>query len=543
MASGRGVCVVADARIDQQLLLKAKLRGKATDLPPPESDAELILHAYLAWGEECLDHLIGDFAFALWDRNQCKLLCARDHLGVRPLFYTRGENRLTFASDLDALFEDKALSRDLDDGFVADFLIFGGTVDPALTVYRKAQRLPAAHKLVVQNGRTALVRYWSLPDTPEPRLRSSEACQEAFQEIFVEAVKDRTQDVDAVALELSGGMDSGAIAAALRLLSPHRQLDILAYTNISPKFLPQDKEGDFATLTANHLDLNHRFWSRENPPFYRWRDSGLAISEPVATLDLAASYDQMTQMAGRGARILLTGQTGDALFAGQNYYRHLIYKGGLLQVAREIWRASRYTGSVRGLGLRGSLLGQRPPVWRSPLPRWISPDFARTVDLEARWTNCWDAWNSANGLRGQFGARWISSMFEGYTRLKVPLVTRHPFADIRLVQFMLNMPNAELINKKILRETLGSCLPEQVRGRRKTPLAGDLTRNQITSADLRQQLPDILEGVERYVNIECYQQEFDNFCRGAGMETTWTSALIITPLALSQWLKARQANY
>jgi asparagine synthase (glutamine-hydrolysing) len=530
--------LVADARIDDQKALKEKLRQCGELVSSQATDADLILHAYHAWGEGCLAYLIGDFSFALWDSQQRKLFCARDHLGLRPFFYASTPRHLVLASDLDALLEHPPISRELDNGFLADFLIFGGTADPALTAYRYMQRLPPAHKLVVEYGGTVRIsRYWTLPPGSEPSLRPPREYEEAFTSIFMQAVGDRVRE-RSVALELSGGMDSGAVAVALSELLKERRFDVLTSTNISPKLTPNDREGEFATLTARHLGLNHQMWTFNSPAFARWLDTDLTTAEPVVSIDLASSHELMTHFHSRGIRVLLTGQVGDALFAGQNYYRSLAKQGRILHIAREMWRGVRYNGSLRGLGLRGSLLGIKPTsTWRPELPRWLNAKFANEVNAQQRWVKSWESWENANGLLGQFSAGWLPSLFEGYGALKIPVVSRHPFADIRLLEFMLNVPNAEITGKKLLRETLGKKLPPNVRGRIKTPLAGDPIRAGLTDKSACQHVSTMLKHVEEYVNVVDFREIFNDFCAGAGVESTWSSVLMTTPLALDFWLQ------
>ncbi|MCK9505387.1 MAG: asparagine synthase-related protein [Porticoccaceae bacterium] len=533
--------LVADARIDDQKALRERLRQCGEQVSSQATDAQLILHAYHVWGENCLAYLIGDFSFALWDSRQRKLFCARDHLGLRPFFYALTPHHLVLASDLDALLEHHPLSRELNNGFLADFLIFGGTADPALTVYQHMHRLPPAHKLVVEyGGAVKISRYWALSPDSEPDLRPPRECEEAFTSIFMQAVGDRVRE-KSVALELSGGMDSGAIAVALSELLQERPFDILTHTNISPKLMPNDREGEFATLTARHLGLHHQLWLIDSPPFYRWLDTDLATAEPVGSIDLASSQELMAHLNNRGIRVLLTGQLGDALFAGQNYYRRLAKQGRMLHIAREVWRAARYKGSLRGLGLRSSLLGiKSTSAWRPELPRWLKEGFANEVNAQQRWVTCWESWENANGLGGQFSAGWLPSLFEGYNTLKMPIVTRHPFSDIRLLEFMLNVPNAEVIGKKLLRETLGKKLPPEVRCRAKTPLNGDPVREQLADKHFRQQASTMLEHVEDYVNTVDFNEVFNDFCAGAGVESTWSSVLMATPLALDFWLKTHK---
>ena len=125
----------------------AKLRSAGFEVRQDAPDVELILHAYSAFGKSFLDHLIGDFAFALWDGRGKKLICARDHFGVRPFFYVITDKVFLFASDLGALLHHPSVSRELDVAAIGDFLLFGSRQDPEASTYHDIRRLKAASQI------------------------------------------------------------------------------------------------------------------------------------------------------------------------------------------------------------------------------------------------------------------------------------------------------------------------------------------------------------------------------------------------------------
>ena len=150
---------------------KLKAHGHE-DLSPDATDVELILRAYPTWGENCVEHLLGDFAFAIWDAPQQRLFCARDHLGVKPFFFysTRAlGQKLIFSSSLDCIRQHPAVSDRLNDLAIADFLLFDLNQDLATTSFADIQRLPPAHAAIWSAAGTQLRRYWTLP-IDEPAL-------------------------------------------------------------------------------------------------------------------------------------------------------------------------------------------------------------------------------------------------------------------------------------------------------------------------------------------------------------------------------------
>src|SRR5437773_11667260 len=117
--------IVADARVDAQADLIAKLAARGEQVGHGVTDVELLLRAYRVWGEDCVDNILGDFAFAIWDRSRSRLLCARDHLGVKPFFYAHVDQTVIFSNTLDCVRHHPAVSDKLNGLAIADFLLFG----------------------------------------------------------------------------------------------------------------------------------------------------------------------------------------------------------------------------------------------------------------------------------------------------------------------------------------------------------------------------------------------------------------------------------
>jgi asparagine synthase (glutamine-hydrolysing) len=190
MAGQQELWIDADARLDARDELIAKLGGSIST----SNDAELILRAYEVWGEDCPKHLLGDFAFAIWDNRLRRLFCARDHFGVKPFFYTCNSKRFIFSANLNALRREPEVSDDLNEVAIGDYLLFGLNQDLTTTTFRDIQRLPAAHSLTIANGRITTRRYWTPDPSNKVRFRNQLAYVERFQELFTQAIKDRLPD-------------------------------------------------------------------------------------------------------------------------------------------------------------------------------------------------------------------------------------------------------------------------------------------------------------------------------------------------------------
>ena len=186
------VWITADARIDGRAELRQELSRHGCHDLEEATDAELILHSYLVWGEECVKHLLGDFAFAIWDGHRRRLFCARDHFGIRPFYYAQVGNCLIFSNTLNCVRMHPQVSDRLNDLAIADFLLFDCNQDQATTTFADIQRLAPAHYLTWQEGNLRLGRYWNLPLIDRPlRYSHPQDYVEHFKALLTQAVADR----------------------------------------------------------------------------------------------------------------------------------------------------------------------------------------------------------------------------------------------------------------------------------------------------------------------------------------------------------------
>jgi asparagine synthase (glutamine-hydrolysing) len=205
------LAITADARLDDREGLAARL-----DVSPVElalaPDSQLILRAYQKWGHDCPAYLLGDFAFAIWDVGAKTLFCARDHMGVRPLYYHLSPARFVFATDIVGLLAVPGVSSGLDEPYVASHLLYKFYVHPERTFYDAARKLPPGHTMAIGPDTTRLARYWRPERARDVRFRAEADYVDAFREIYARAVRDRLRAVHPIGVHLSGGLDSSSVA-------------------------------------------------------------------------------------------------------------------------------------------------------------------------------------------------------------------------------------------------------------------------------------------------------------------------------------------
>lgn len=458
-------------------------------------DGELLLHAYLKWGTECLDRLLGDFAFAIWDAPRRRLFCARDQAGMRRLVFHHAPGKLfAFATEPEALLAHRAIPRWINEARIADYLEDLEAYDLSSTFYRDLQRLPPAHALVFEGDGLRMWRYWE-PATPATlRLGSDGAYAEAFLEVFTEAVKVRLRaPAGKLGSMLSGGMDSGSVTAAASQLLHVAGLPPL------PTF----------SATSNDPDCVETRTIRAAQAMAHLAPHDIAIE------DFASYADELRHLSQHGGEpfdgnmamlravylaahktgitVMLDGASGDSTLMADDMVAWRLRRGDIAGAWREAVGGQRFWGE-EAAPLATFLAGARwvmVPEWLRHLRRkagakaqeqrrdrtsLVHPALARKIDMHAR--RAAHARHIALRLDGRCEDRRALVMHpyavvarERYDRVAAPLAIepRDPFLDRRLLAFCLALPADQIEHagwpKIILRRAMAGLLPDAVRWR------------------------------------------------------------------------------
>jgi asparagine synthase (glutamine-hydrolysing) len=546
---GGRLWIAADARIDCRDELQGKLiereGGKLSG--PAATDSDFILRSYAAWGTDCVQHLRGDFAFAIWDAQRKHLFCARDHFGVKPFYYSELGELFLFSNVLDCLRQHPEMSADLNDAAIGDFLLFGLNCDVATTSFRDIRRLAPAHCMTVSSDGLRVRRYWSAPTDGRIRYQRAEDYVEHFQILLQAAVADR-MSADRTGILLSGGLDSGTVAATARELStrPGGTNDLRAYTVVYDSLF-HDEEGSYAQETADFLKIPIQFVAMDHvQPFERWDDPTLTIPEPVDDPCFVGLFDQFQAIAA-DCRVVLSGEGADNLmdFEMWPYLKDQMQNCEWRSLFAEIPRYVQARATWRGLKRRVRCFFSK--CVRAPLyPDWLAPDFADRLNLKERAKE----WSCLPALRPHHvrprGHASLSLpqwawMFEhedsGLTHHAVEV--RYPFLDMRMVNFLLALPPFPwFFEKKLLREAVAGRLPENVRRRRKTPLAADPF------------VAQLYQGQAPWMDRLTWTEEIESYVDKPALAVLGSDTISanidadIRPLCLNFWLQsARRVRY
>jgi len=508
--------ITGDFRLDDRDALAALLGA-----PRDRADHELVLLAFARWGEQCPQHLLGDFAFAIWDNDARELFCARDPFGVKPFYFARRDSTFVFASAVAPLRMHPIVSGELDRHAIEDFLMFGWLDDRERTTFRDIRCLPGGSAMRVDARGVKTSVYWTLPI--EAPMRGGDVV-EGFRDVLSRAVHERTPS--RVTVSLSGGLDSSAVTSIAR----EQAASIDAFTIVYDS-LVHDEERRFATAAAEGLQVPlHLIDGGAYRLFEKRRERAEPANDPLG----AVAFDMHSAAASR-ARVMLAGQGGDAaLYASHSYFFNLLRRGRLLRFMRD---AGGYAITRRRrppLVLRSSLrraLKIRPLI--EPLPPWLDPR------LEERWRRHFDDEPEVHPTRPQAynllrGAGWQRlAEYLDPAAIGVPLDYRNPYLDVRVLRFLLRVPPMPwFAEKEILRETMRGRLPEEVRTRRKTPLVDDPTHVLMSrqAEDLAMRI-ELCEELAIYMDRPRAAAALRNPAR-----TPFHSFLLAFPISLALWL-------
>lgn len=328
------------------------------------SDTEVIIHSYEEWGDDCLLHLNGIFGLSLWDSRQKRLLLARDHFGVKPLYYLDDGQRLFWGSEIKAILAAPGISRSVNLEALDLFLTFRFVPSPH-TMFQGIGKLPPGHRLVVDGRGSRMERYWR----PKPQMVDQSRSEDEVISLFQEKLKSAVQrqmvsDVPIGAL-LSGGIDSGVVVALMTSFTDH---PVRTFT-VGFKDGGNTNELEAARKTAELFRTEHHEIVVDSLDYREWLEKSVwHLEEPIATTSALAMYF-ICQLVRQHVTVVLTGQGADEPLAG--YHRHLAERYGYLYrllpallrerllrpVVEALPRQERLKRLVRCLGI--SDLGQR----------------------------------------------------------------------------------------------------------------------------------------------------------------------------------------
>jgi asparagine synthase (glutamine-hydrolysing) len=484
------IVVVFNGEIYNHRELRARLEGQGHRFRT-RSDTEVLVHLYEEFGDALVHLLQGMFAFALWDDKRSRLLLARDRLGIKPLYFAQTRDSLVFASEAKALFGHPDVKAEIDPDALGLYLSLRYVPGPD-TLFRGVKKLPPAHLLVHENGRSEIRRYWDLVlGDFQPAVNLDEAVEE-FGSLLRDTVRAHLISDVPIGVLLSGGLDSSAVAA----LAAQAAGRPLATFTVGFDLPGTHNELAEARATARHLGTDHHELvvepdAAELLPKLAWH-----LDEPVADPAALPTY-LICRFARESVPVVLTGEGGDELLGGYPRYvwfaraRRLqralprwLREDVLLPLSRLAPVSRRYHRAL------DNLLAERDDAARhlhwvaglNPglLPGLLSPEVqaagrpGRAAELLAPYLRGGESGAVAQQLMALDVHTWlVDDVLHKMDRMSMAasVEARVPFLDHRLVEFVASLPLrvklANLGTKSLLKRAMAPLLPAATIRRRK----------------------------------------------------------------------------
>jgi len=495
------IWVVFNGEIFNFIELRAELE-KAGHQFATHSDTEVIVHLYEEHGDNFVDHLNGQFAIALWDQNRRRMVLARDRAGIRPLFYTIVGPRLLFASEVKSLFALPEVPRRIRAQGLGEIFTYWSSLDPG-SPFEGVFCLPPGHRMVIENGRRDVQRYWdwTFPEGNPEASRPLSDYVEELRELLIDAVRLQLRSDVPVGAYLSGGLDSSLLVSLIKNYtdSPLRTFSVTFEDNEFDESGFQQELIDF--LGTNHTSL--RCTTREIGSIFPrmiWHTESPVVRTAPAPLMMLAG-----QVRNDGYKVVLTGEGADEVFGGYDLFKEAKIRRFWARQPDSKWRPRiverlypylKHSPSAAASFAR-AFFGQGSAEINQPY-------FAHLP----RWTTTRRVWNFfSDDVKQQLGdfdphrailkvlpeeiGRWSplsrDQYVEAHTLMSGYLLSsqgdrmamansiegRFPYLDHRLIEFASRLPSRYkvmgLAEKYLLKEVSRNLVPDSVRTRSKQP--------------------------------------------------------------------------
>ena len=501
------------------------------------SDSEVLLAAYETWGDDCVKKFNGIFAFAIWDRKKKELFCARDHVGVKPFYYTLRGETFSFASEIKALLA-AGFKTSPNEKLLYDFLVHGYYQHTNETFFAGIQQLPAGHTLTFKKGKLRIQNFWNLEKVQTMYVDATDKEVETkFRNLFEDAIRLQLRSDVPVGMQLSGGFDSSAVVAmAHKVLGGQKNARLFSFVSEEYK----DKELPFMRSLAKGLG-----WKLESIPV-RASDMPQHMEEvlyhqdePFPGLPTFGQHLMAKRCREEGVPVALGGQGGDEIGAGYEYYMGAHY----IDVLRErgadaalkefnAFAASRKDSNEKNsFELLARMLsayyrgGTSADGTSFVSPEALSPQFLKRAQTE----------------RSQFSTPFSSALsnmqYRDIVNTKLPRILhssdrsamaygvehRVPLLDYRLVEFSMALPSRfkirDGVQRRFMRRALRGCMPSHVLNAPKRAVPSP--QREWFKKELRPWIRGTLSsksfGRRPYFNQTKVLEAYDAYCATAGV--------------------------
>jgi len=433
------------------------------------SDTEVLLNAYIEWGEACLQKLNGIFAFAIWDAEKKTLFLARDRIGVKPLFYSQGENTFLFASEIKAILAHPlAVSRINREG-LAEIFALGPARTPGHGVFTGISELKPGYCLKVNQNSARVTQYWALNSHSHEEDFDQTAA--SVRELVYDSIERQlVSDVPLCTL-LSGGLDSSAITSIASQVYRNEKKEPINTFSIdyigndryfqASEFQP-DADAPWIERVSDYLGTKHSSFFIDTPELTEALFSAVLARDLPGMADVDSSLLLFSRWVKKRATVGLSGECADEVFGGYPWF----YKQTDANTNTFPWsqrlneRLSLYSPELLDAIQPKRYVADRYEEAICEVPRFEGDENIDSKKRELFYLNL---------------TRWMPTLLDRKDRMSMVagLELRVPFCDHRLVEYVWNVPwemkNYKNREKGLLRQALTGLLPEDVLWRKKSP--------------------------------------------------------------------------
>ncbi|VAW85172.1 Asparagine synthetase [glutamine-hydrolyzing] [hydrothermal vent metagenome] len=473
--------LICDARIDNRHELLDQIRHSISVSEPP-TDANIILAAYRKWGTQCPAHLIGDFAFVIWDNHKKSVFASRDAMNMRTLSYNLTGNTLYIATEGAQLLQSHAINTEINKHALASWL--SGWPDPNASMFKNIHLLPAGHYMLASADSIKIECYWKLDPEYKIHHNSTVDYEDQLRGILSRSVNDRMQSTKGViASQMSGGMDSTSVTALANYQArkTHKEIAVISHTY---KTISSCDESEKIKEMLLHLDLNNaHYMPAEQHSALDFRELYPPSIENPGTVNSPRYTDEMNLIKSLGADVLLTGSGGDEMTWGHSLtYSHRLLRGDLKAIQEVICGCKelqlpllstllhlfitplfpqRFKQNIRKL--RGKPPASNIPLWIPHATRQLLEQEKNNMSNSVHFDSAalqarYDAWKNSSTINSVRSYHQSGEAFG--------IEVRHPFFDRRLLEFSFAIPEdlwiRENYPKWLLRRSMAGLLPNSV---------------------------------------------------------------------------------
>ncbi len=457
------------------------------------SDTETIIHLYEEYGRDCVQHLRGMFAFAIWDSRKKQLFIARDRLGIKPLYYSIRPDSFVFGSEVKVIMEAPGMSREFNRSVLPEYLAFG-YLSGQDTFYSGIRKLLPGHTIELsENGDLRIEQYWDLPSPSDDSPRSTEYYVQTYREMLDQAVSSHLMSDVPLGVFLSGGLDSSAVAALMTKIrrEPIESFSV-GYAEQTYSELP------YARTVAQHLNSKHHEVIVSSDDFFDalpkliWQED-----EPIVWPSSVSLYF-VARLARERVKVVLTGEGSDETLAGYTRYAFTLRNAAMdrayravtpsalrRQLRQTLAESSLINATVRRK-LSHTFLARDGEAWSSfyfdnflsafseaEQGDLLTREFIHEAPISSAYRNVLKVWETSSGpmLRRLLYTDLKTYLVELLMKqdnmsMAASIESRVPFLDHVLVEFATGIPREVqikgLAGKTILKKAMEDLLPHSI---------------------------------------------------------------------------------